>query len=379
MSTMKKYLFVFLKTGGGHFAPARAISNFMNKNYSDIAEPRLIYGFEKSPRWVQFIIEDGYGILQYTGRWFFEFLYALHKIPIIAIATSNLVSLFMRKYLETEIIKEKPDKIVIFHFFCIKPILKILKMNKLSSPVQVLVTDPFSPHPLWFQAKQLNFIVFSHELESKINKMRKGHSIRCFNFPVDDKFSKTLSENEVVSTKKASEYNPAKKMVLILGGGDGIPKGKKLLRELLKANITAEIGIVCGKNGVLKKEAEKLKKIHKADNLKIYSYVDIIYELINIADVVITKCGASTTMEILNLKKVPIVIDYIWEQEQGNVDFIINKKLGIYEPQVDKLPKVIKSLIEDQKLNGVYKGNIVKEKINNGVKEVTEYLILNSK
>lgn len=375
MSTKKKYLFVFLKTGGGHLAPARAISNFMNKNYSDIAEPRLVYGFEKSPRWVQFIIEDGYGILQYTGRWFFEFLYALHKIPIIAKITSSLVSLFMRKYLETEIIKEKPDKIVIFHFFCIIPILKILKKNKLSIPVKVLITDPFSPHPLWFQAKQQNLIVFSSELETKINKMKKGHSIKRFNFPVDDKFSKTLSENEVVSTKRALEYNPDKKMVLILGGGDGVPKGEKILKEILKANINTEIGIVCGKNRGLKKEAEEQKKIYKADNLKVYGYVDIIYELINISDVVITKCGASTIMEILNLKKVPIVIDYIWEQEQGNVDYIINRKLGIYEPNVDKLPKVIKNLIEDQKLNLVYTGNIIKEKINNGVKEVSEFLI----
>jgi len=44
---------------------------------------------------------------------------------------------------------------------------------------------------------------------------------------------------------------------------------------------------------------------------------DFIYELINISDVVLTKCGASTIMENINLKKVPVVNDYIWEQEQG--------------------------------------------------------------
>ncbi|MCW8812754.1 MAG: hypothetical protein OQK65_04390, partial [Chlorobium sp.] len=76
MSEKKKYLFVYLKTGGGHLAPARAIFNYMNKHFSDTAEPKLIYGFEKTPRWVQFIIEDGYRMLQYTGKWFFEFLYA---------------------------------------------------------------------------------------------------------------------------------------------------------------------------------------------------------------------------------------------------------------------------------------------------------------
>ena len=375
MNTKKKYLLVFLKTGGGHLAPARAISNFMNKNYSDIAEPHLIYGFEKTPRWVQFIIEDGYGILQYTGRWFFEFLYTLHKIPIVARTTCSLVSIFMRKYLETEILKEKPDKIVILHFFCIIPILKILKMNKLSIPVQILITDPFSPHPLWFQKEKLNLIVFSEELESKVNKMKKGHAVKRLHFAIDDKFSKTLSVNEVVSIKKDLGYNPAKKMILILGGGDGIPKGEKILRKILKANINTEIGIVCGKNKVLENGAEEQKKAYDADNLKIYGYVDFIYELINISDLVITKCGASTIMEILNLKKVPVVIDYIWEQEQGNVDYIINKQLGIYEPKVDKLPKVIKSLIEDQKLSAVYRNNIMNEKIHNGVKEVTEFLM----
>lgn len=375
MSPKKKYLFVFLKTGGGHLAPARAISNYMNKRYADIAEPHLIYGFERTPRWVQFIIEDGYGILQYTGRWFFEFLYLLHKIRLVARTTSSVVGIFMKKYLEDVILKEKPDKIVIFHFFCISPILNILKKNKLSIPVEILITDPFTPHPLWFLEKKQNLIVFSTELEDKINKMKRGHSVKRFHFAIDDKFSRVLSNDEIISLKKTLGYNPIKKMILIVGGGDGVPKGEKLLREILKTGINAEVGIVCGKNEVLKIGAEKQKKKYQADNLKIYGYVDFIYELINISDIVITKCGASTIMEILNLKKVPIVIDYIWEKEQGNVDYIINKKLGIYEPQIYKLPSVIDSLIKDEKLLSVYRGNIINQKINNGVKEVAEFLI----
>lgn len=374
MNVKKKYLFIFLKTGGGHLAPARAIFNYMNKYYSDNAEPKLIYAFEKTPRWVQFIIEDGYGILQYTGRWFFEFLYALHKIPIVARITCSLVGIFMRKYLEAEIVKEQPNKIVIFHFFCINTVLKILKKNNLSIPVQILITDPFTPHPLWFLEKKQNLIVFSKELESKVNKMKRGHIVKRFSFPIDEKFSKFLSASEVITIKQQFGYNPSKRMILMLGGGDGVPKGEKILRELLEAKLNIDIGIVCGKNITLHQSAEIQKKKYKAENLKIYGYVDFIYELLNISDLVITKCGASTIMEILNLTKVPIVIDYIWEQEQGNVDYIIDKKLGIYEPQVEKLPKIIKDLLEDEKLFLTYKGNIVKEKINTGVKEVVEYL-----
>jgi len=375
VSTKKKYLFVYLKTGGGHLAPARAIFNYMNKHYADSAEPKLIYGFERTPRWVQFIIEDGYRMLQYTGKWFFEFLYAVNKVPIVARITCLLIAPFMEKYLEEMILKEKSDRIVIFHFFLIIPIFKILKKNKLSIPVTTVITDPFTPHTMWFLVKNQNFIVFSKDLEAKVLKKKRGYTIHTFPFVIDDKFSKELSNEEIISVKKKYEYNPAKKMLLILGGGDGIPKGEKILDELLKSKPEYEIGIVCGKNEVLQKGAEYLKKKYNADHLKIYGYVDFIYELISISDVVLTKCGASTIMEILNLKKVPVVNDYIWEQELGNVDYLIEKKLGIYEPKIKKLPETVNSLLENEKLYLGYKKNIQNEKIYNGVKDVAEYLL----
>jgi processive 1,2-diacylglycerol beta-glucosyltransferase/1,2-diacylglycerol 3-beta-galactosyltransferase len=375
VSAKKKYLFVYLKTGGGHLAPARSIFNYMNKHFADSAEPKLIYGFEKTPRWVQYIIEDGYRMLQYTGKWFFEFLYAINKIPIIARITCLLIAPFMEKYLEDVIIKEKPDKIVIFHFFCIIPIYRILKKRKLSIPFITVITDPFTPHTMWFLLKNQDFIVFSKDLEAKVLKKKRGYEVHSFSFIIDEKFSEALSYDEINSIKKKYEYDPTKKLLLILGGGDGIPKGERILEEILSSKYDYQIGIVCGKNEVLQKGAEHLKKKYEAKHLKIYGYVDFIYELINISDVVLTKCGASTIMEILNLKKVPVVNDYIWEQEQGNVDYLIEKKLGIYEPKIKKLPIVIKNLFEDEKLYSSYKENIIKEKIENGVSKVAEYIL----
>jgi processive 1,2-diacylglycerol beta-glucosyltransferase/1,2-diacylglycerol 3-beta-galactosyltransferase len=280
----------------------------------------------------------------------------------------------MRKYLEAVIINEKPDKIVILHFFCINPILKILKKHNISIPVQILITDPFTPHPMWFLEKKQSLIVFSKELESKVNRKKSGHNVARFPFPIDEKYSKILSADEVLTIKKRLGYDPVKKMVLMLGGGDGVPKGERLLQRLLEEKFEHEIGIVCGNNTILRQGAENQKKKYNAVNLKIYGYVDFIYDLLNIADLVITKCGASTIMEILNLKKVPIVIDYIWEQEQGNVDYIKNKKLGIYEPRVRKLPELIRSLLEADELRLSYKKNIDKENITNGVGEVAKYL-----
>jgi processive 1,2-diacylglycerol beta-glucosyltransferase/1,2-diacylglycerol 3-beta-galactosyltransferase len=184
-----------------------------------------------------------------------------------------------------------------------------------------------------------------------------------------------MSSEEINEEKSRLNFDLNKKLILILGGGDGIPKGKRILQELLGANLSAQIAMVCGKNNALLKSANKLKEEYKADNLKIYGYVDFIYELINVCDVVITKCGASTIMEILNLGRVSVVNDYIWEQEQGNIDYLIDKKLGIYEPDVKKLSGIIKNLFADEGFYSFYKTNIENENIKNGVKEVSEFLI----
>ena len=212
-------------------------------------------------------------------------------------------------------------------------------------------------------------------MAERIIRKKRGYVVNSFPFVLDEKYSKSLSKEESVNVKKKFEFVPDKKIILIVGGGDGIPKGEKILNELLKSKLNTQIAIVCGKNEVLLKGAERLKSFFKADNLKIYGYVDFIYDLINISDVVITKCGASTIMEILNLKRVPIVNDYIWEQEQGNVDYLIEKKLGIYEPRIKNLPTAVRKLLEDQQLFSSYSENISNEKIGNGVAAASKYII----
>lgn len=377
MKEKRKYLLAYLKTGGGHLAPAKAVHNYIKDHFSETIETKLIYGFEKTPRWVRFIIEDGYRILQYKGRWFFEFLYAMNKISFFGKLSCYSVAGYMKRYLEKIILDEKPDKIIIFHFFLIQPIYKILKKHNLKTEVQTVVTDPFTPHPMWFMWGSINFIVFSDKLKERINKKFLKNITTAFPFVLDDKFSKKMNSKDKIVAKTNLKFDVNKKVVLILGGGDGIPKGKRILQELLKAKLNAQIAIVCGKNDALLNSANKLKDKYQTVNFKIYGYVDFIYELINICDVVITKCGASTIMEILNLGKVSVVNDYIWEQEQGNIDYLREKKLGIYEPKIKMLPGVIKNLLEDEKLYSFYKANIKNENIRNGVKEVSEFLIEN--
>jgi len=375
MNQKKKYFLLYLKTGGGHLAPAKSIANTLTKNYGDEIDPILIDGFKKTNIIVKWLIEDGYRILQAKARWLYQTLYLVYKSSIIGKMNSNTISFFVKPYLREVFRETRPDKVIIFHFFLIQPLIEVLEELKIEVPVITVVTDPYTAHPLWFLRKDQNFIVFSERLINWcVNKGIARDKLHLFPFILNERFSNPMQSNEISPLKKELGFDLNKKIVLILGGGDGIPKGLKILKILSSKLDKVEIAIICGRNKSLYKNAIRLKEKNNLDNLKIYGYVDFIYELINLSDIVITKCGASTFMEILMCKKIPVITNYIWEQEKGNMEYLVDKRMGIYEPGVKKLPKLIDGILLNKDTYNSYVENINGEFLQNGFLAVSKFI-----
>ncbi len=375
MDQKKKYILLYLKTGGGHLAPAKSIAKILDREYRDEIEPILIDGFEKTNKIIRYIIEDGYRNLQAKARWFYEALYAVNKVNLFASINSAQISYFVKPYLREVFENQKPYKIVIFHFFLIEPVYEVLEEMGLKIPVLTFVTDPYTAHPLWFLNKKQEFIVFSERLKKHcIKKGISEEQINVFPFVLNEKFSQRLTEEKIADLKKDFGYDEKKRVVLLLGGGDGIPKGMRILKILLKNLKDIEIAIVCGKNKSLFKKANKLKANNSCPDFKVYEYVDFIFELLNISDIVISKCGASTFMEILMMRKIPVIINYMWEQEKGNVEFLLENKMGIYAPDINRLPVLISDLLNDNEKYSKYRKNIDDASLKNGAVEVSRFI-----
>lgn len=359
-------------------APARSIVNYITRKHSEQVDAKLIDGFTDVNKFVRHVVEDGYRKSQAKAIWVFEVLYAINKLQPIARITAIAISFFVRPHLEKLILKEKPQKIVIFHSFLIKPVVEIVKRNKLlDTTVVTVVTDPFTAPPIWFLEKTDKYIVFSEKLKNYgVQKMGiSQEDITVFPFIIEEKFTKPLPPADAASVKEALGFPMDKKIILILGGGDGIPKGENIIKSFVENYPDAYIAIVCGNNKELCRSLWRLKSMHNLDNLYIYGYVDFIYELINVSDVVITKCGASTFMEILVSGKVPVISNYIWEQEKGNMEFIRDNSLGIYENDINKLPGKTMDILQNESIYNFYVNNIRNAQIKNGTPEVSEFLV----
>jgi processive 1,2-diacylglycerol beta-glucosyltransferase/1,2-diacylglycerol 3-beta-galactosyltransferase len=373
-STKEHYFLLYLKTGEGHFAPARSIAHYLSSVHGNTIEPVLIDGLTDANPLPRSIIEKGYQLLQARAKWYYEFLYATNKFPPIGYLNVAMANFFIKPYLKKRIEEERPAKIVIFHFFLIAPVFDILKELRYDVPVITAVTDPFTAHPLWFQRPQQRYIVFSERLKTYCIEKRKipQSRIHVFPFIIDEKFASPLPSAEIARVRQKFGFRPDRKCVLIIGGGDGIPNGKHILRRLLDASLDVEIAIVCGRNKQLYAVALELQQ--RSPSLKVFAFVDFVYELLNVADIVITKCGASTIMEILMMKKIPIINDYIWEQELGNMEFVRDNGLGVFERNIRKLPQIIRDLVSDEGQYQRYRHNIEEMNVRSGTKEVAEFL-----
>ena len=374
MTEKQKYFFLYLRTGGGHLAPARSVAQYLSEQHGERIEPVLIDGLVEARPFARYIIEDGYRLLQAKAKWYYEFLYATNKFPPIGFFNVAMANFYIKPYIKKRIVAERPSKIVIFHFFLIAPVYQVLKELGLTIPVITVITDPFTAHPLWFQRKEQRYIVFSERLRRYCTiRGISDRSVQVFPFIIDEKFTSPLSIEKSDEFRLHHGFDKHKKFVLIIGGGDGIPHGKKILQHLCSSTLPVQIAIVCGKNKELFTEAMELKR--QSPDLIVFGFVEFVYELLNIADIVITKCGASTIMEILMMKKIPVIIDYLWEQELGNMEFVRDGRLGIFERNISKLPAIIRELIVNDDQYRSFRQNIEHTQLRNGTRDVGEYLL----
>jgi processive 1,2-diacylglycerol beta-glucosyltransferase/1,2-diacylglycerol 3-beta-galactosyltransferase len=369
-----KVVIMYVKAGAGHISAARALADELKALYNDV-EPVLYDGLTGAPNFVRDTIERGYSIASNFFPPIWNLIYLTSKLGFIRALEVNLVSLYIKEHLRNYILSEKPDKIVIDHFFLIKPVTEIVKEEKLKIPVLVIATDPFTCHPIWFTYKDIYLIVFSERMK----KYAMKHGIREDRITIlpiilNRKFNSKLSQEEVIELKKKYGFSTEKHMVLIAGGGEGLPRGDEFLEELAKSDMDIELAIVCGRNEILKAKSEAIRDKYKNKKIVVYGFVDFMYELMNMSSVVITKGGPATVMEALILEKPLIITSYIWEQEKGNVEFVEQNHLGFYETNPKKAVNKVRTLLFDENQVKMFKENIAKANIKNGTTDIAKFI-----
>lgn len=386
---VQRIMFVYLKTGGGHISAARALARDIEARYPpDQVEIHLVNGMGERRTLSSRFVENGYTLVSLHFPLIWRIIYNLGSWRAVMNMQTNAMRLQRSDYLADYIREHRITKVVLLHFLMIRPLRSaLLRLGKPDLPALTVVLDPFTIHNMWVYRQFMPIVAFSEQARTRIVKRLgrlalPGSPAADAEPPVavmppilDKKFAQPRSAADNAAMRAELGLAPDKPVILLAGGGDGLPDGERYLRALARSGLDVQIVMVCGKNKIQYDLANLVKSFHPGLNIKIFGFVSIMYELMNLADVVVTKGGPATVFEVLSLRKPMVVTKYLYGQEQGNVDYVVRNGLGWYAPKPGDLVNRVAELLAEPKRFDCVRERLNRLRIGIGTSQIADHII----
>lgn len=372
----QKIVFLYLNTGGGHIAPARALAGEIQKNWQGEDETFLLNGFSDRMVFSRFFFENGYSM---TSNYFepgYVLFYRMTENPISIKFGNYLVSINGVNHLARFFRENGITKVVCMHEVLILMARRAIDSVDPSIPLVTVVTDPFTAHGLWFYEKNMELVVFSDKLRHEAIDRYGFEPDRVHSFPfiLSRAFERRYTRAEILDARKRLGIPDGRKVILVAGGGEGLKSADRLVSCFAKRKRDEIMIVVCGKNRLLRRHLARIVERHGADNIVLFGFVPFMPDLLNIADCVITKGGASTVMEVLSVGKPVIFSTFIRGQELGNVLYTVCNGAGwlIRKPAaiLDQAEKVL----ADPSIAETIRANTARLGIRNGLDDLSRFI-----
>lgn len=373
----RKFMFLYLKTGNGHISNSKVLKEAVEKLDPNI-ECMLVNGFDKKNYMMRLFFEKGYSSSTNYIHGLFPLMYDIgsHRsfLKIFVAFLQQHTARYLQKVMEENDITD-----VVSVHFALTPAVRqaIRRMKRPDINLTVLCTDPFTPPLSWFYSQHEDTLVFSEDAKNMaVNKWKMPENlVKVAPFLINEKFLRERSEEERLSLRKKFDFPEDKRVALLVGGGEGLPGALKFINQCIIYKAKFSIAVICGRNEGLAKQLKIYKKLNPQLDIHIFGFVNNMDELITASDLVITKAGPATLMEIMLLKKPMIINSYIHNQELGNMRFIVKNKVGFYIRHSKQIFEKVNDIFSsDEKYNETLK-HCHALKIDTDSSKVARYLL----
>ncbi len=372
----QRIAFLYLNTGGGHVAPARALARGLEESYSNTAEPLLVNGFNEKMRLCRYFFENGYQVSSNYFEAGYVLFYRMTEYPAAIRFGNYFVSIHGVRNLMRMLREHRITKVVCIHEILILMAREAIDRVDPSIPLITMVTDPFTAHALWFYEKNNDLVVFSEKLRKEAVE-RYGHDparVHHFPFILSRSFDRPYTVDEIAAAKERLGIPPDRKILLVAGGGEGLKSADRIVAAFLRRKRSDYLIVVCGRNKILRMQVSTMVDLKRAKNVRVYGFVPFMADLLNCADCIITKGGASTVMEVLSVGKPVIFSTFIRGQELGNVLFAIHNGAGLYIKKPREILDQASRILDNPDVAETMHRNALRLKIRNGLDEVLAFI-----
>jgi processive 1,2-diacylglycerol beta-glucosyltransferase len=336
-----KVLFLSDSTGGGHTRAAEAVAERIRDRQPDaeilIADSLKII----SPLVDRLIVGAYLNTVKNTPNIYGK----LYDLSEKSESISDLVKYFNRILsfkLLSFIQRYSPSVIVCTHTIPLQMLSNLKSKGRVSVPVIGIVTD-FVNHSFW-KLKGVDAFIVAHDY-IKIDMIKMGipnDRIYTFGIPVSGDFLGKKDRDCLLRDLGLQN----KLTFLLMGGSLGFEGDRDIFASLLKCGRDMQIIALAGRNEKLKNLLEKMSAGTKK-SVRIMGYTDIVSDLMEISDFIITKPGGMTISEAL-VKRLPILINSpIPGQEVRNARFLVNMGAAVQLTHNEDMDEIFHRIINN--------------------------------
>ncbi|MCM8811754.1 MAG: glycosyltransferase [Candidatus Omnitrophica bacterium] len=327
-----RILLLHVPAGAGHQRACEAIAAAFHERglQIDVTVKDALIGGNRIYRWA---FTKGYIRLIHSFPFLWGIAYYLTDIrPLNGLMQRlhRLSNAMHGSRLSSYLIEKKPDVIIGTHFFPMEVAGWLKSRGKITSRLITVVTD-YQPHALWAAPGIDTYVVASPEAGEELRKRGiPPDKIKLIGIPVDPKFSFNGTRPELVKKLGLKEGTFT---VLVGSGGAGTGPVVALVKALCESQEPVQMLVVAGSNTSLFEKLVRMKPSLRHP-VHVYGFINNMDELMEIADLVVSKPGGLTCTEAL-AKQVPLVlVAPIPGQETNNAKTMVSMGVAVWARNV---------------------------------------------
>lgn len=337
---MKRILIFYVTEGTGHHVAANSIREALLRIQGDL-EVRVVDSLAyTNPILAKFIMKTYLGMIRNTPD-IWDYLYDNAKVKHRTTRLRNAIHRSNSLKLETLIDKFRPHAIVCTQAFSCGVMSDYKQTAAKKLPLVGVVTD-FAAHCYWANDQTDLYMVPTQAVKNTLQNLGiPTRRVRITGIPTHPVFSESVEEDEV---RKKFGFREDTAKILIMGGSHGIGPVKEIIKQIDRIPQPLEIIVVTGKNEYLfDRLRDRRRRI--SHPFHVFGFVDNVHELMEMADVLISKPGGVSVSEAL-VKRVPMVICRpIPGQEMKNTEYLLDQNVAVKAEDPQDVPALIEQLL----------------------------------
>ncbi|MGH9941000.1 MAG: MGDG synthase family glycosyltransferase [Pyrinomonadaceae bacterium] len=345
-----KILIISSDTGGGHRSAAAAIVAGVQKFFAgDSYAVRVVKAVEESHSVTDKLVRVYNWVLCNKQHWMKYLYWAINRFR------PETRQFFHRRclgYVQNLFERWCPHVVVSVHPLTQHIFARVLKELGLADqiPLVTVVTDPcYGFWRGWACDDVRLYLVATEEARQQlIDYGVAPERIKVSGMPVHPKFEMP-DERAAQAARTALGLDPEKFTVFVNAGWIGGGNIPTIFRELVRGDLDVQAIFLAGKNEELRAEAESLAAAAKFP-VKVIGYSEQVEQLMQAANVMVSKLGGLTTFEALACR-LPIIADATtppMPQELGAASMLAKRGAGVLLKCAADIVPTVHRMVEDR-------------------------------